>query len=165
MIKADICLGWIRKNREKAAIVVMWGIFPFILCLLYCAAEGISLNDIFLPSSYWNDELYYYKQVEGILGNGLPRGYFGFNESSGIYLSFAAWSPVLLAVWCVWGLLFGWNYLSPVICNLICVMFAMAVFALVAKRCRRQSAVIFILLALFKPFPRFILSGMPEAVC
>lgn len=141
------------------------GLIPLMIGILYCAVSGISLFDIYLPNSYWNDELFYYKQVEGILTNGVPAGFFGFEESHGRLFSFAAWSPALLVVWSIWGVVLGWNFLSPILCNLVCMMAGMAGFALMARPGRKQVAAIGILYALFTPITRFTLSGVSEAIC
>ena len=40
-----------------------------------------------MPDSYWNDELLYYKQVEGILKSGVPGGVFGYPGHSSMKLT------------------------------------------------------------------------------
>lgn len=156
---------WMRDNRKVLITTLLFGLLPLFLCLIYCALYHKTLWQLFLPGSYWNDELFYYKQVEGILTRGVPGGYFGFNESRGRYLSFAAWSPLLLWQWCIWGFLFGWNYLSPILCNLFCMMAGMAGFAWIARPKKRQAVVILILFSLFTPFTRFTLSATSEIPC
>jgi hypothetical protein len=72
------------------------GLLPLLCCVIHCAYQGYTIGDVYLPSSEWNDELFYFKQVEAMLSHGYPYGYFGFNESHALKLSFAAWSPVLV---------------------------------------------------------------------
>ena len=91
------------------------GVLPLLCCLVYCAFQGRGIGQVYLPNSEWNDELFYFKQVESIVNFGYPQGYFGFNESHALKLSFAAWSPVLVFPWILWGLLFGWNLMSPIL--------------------------------------------------
>ena len=97
---------------------LLLGILPLVCCLVYCGVQGRSLGEVYPPCSEWKDELFYYKQVEGIVNYGYPQGYFGFNESHALKLSFAAWSPVLVFPWILWGLVFGWNLMSPMFCNI-----------------------------------------------
>lgn len=97
-----------------------------------------SIGQVYLPSSEWNDELFYFKQVEGIVNYGFPLGYFGFNESHALQLSFAAWSPVLVFPWILWGLVFGWNLLSPVICNIVLMTVTIFVFVWLVKPTWKQ---------------------------
>lgn len=156
---------WVKDNRGRLLITLLMGLLPLVLCVLYCALYGKALWELFLPGSYWNDELFYYKQVEGMLYRGVPAGYFGFNESQGRFLSFAAWSPFLLLAWCLWGLLFGWGFLSPILCNLVCMMAGMAGFAWLARPGKRQAAAVAILFSLFTPLTRYTLSGMPDSSC
>jgi len=123
------------------------------------------MGDIYLPNSYWNDELLYFKQVEGILKGGVPGGYFGYNENRAQMLSFALWSPVLMTPWVIWGKVFGWNFFSPILCNLICLMAGMAVFGYLARPTGKQLMTVAALFSLFTPFTRFVMSCIPETFC
>lgn len=140
-------------------------LLPVLCCVVTCAVEGASVGEVYLPASEWNDELFYYKQVESIVEFGYPQGYYGFNESHGLKLSFAAWSPVLVLPWIVWGLLFGWNMLSPVICNILLMTAAMILFVWLVKPTWKQLGVLTLLFCLYTPFVRYMLSGMPEIIC
>lgn len=152
-----------KRNRITGAVAL--GILPLFLVIIYCAMYGKIPWDIYLPNSYWNDELFYYKQVEGILRGGAPGGYFGFNGSHAQMFSFAVWSPLLMIPWVIWGVIFGWNYFSPILCNLLCLMAGMAAFGWLARPTKRQAVTIVVLLALFTPLTRFIMSCMPETFC
>lgn len=152
------------KKKMDAAMTVLFLAFVPILCaLLYCLWERQRFSQIYLPASSWNDELLYYKLTESVLAYGYPQGYFGFNESHGLYLSFAAWSPVLLLFWIIWGFFFGWNLLSPMLCNIALLSLSMLLFALLVKPDKKQSLLIGMLYAAFIPITRFALSCIPEA--
>lgn len=45
------------------------------------AVYRVPLQQIFLPCSYWSDEVIYSKQLAAVVRCGAPQGYFGFNES------------------------------------------------------------------------------------
>ena len=156
---------WAKENKKRILTAVSMGLLPVLFCTVYCAIYGKGLGDIYLPNSYWNDELFYFKQIEGILEHGVPGGYFGFNESSGRFLSFAAWSPVLLYVWVIWGFFCGWNMLSPIICNLVVISVSMAAFTWMAKPTRKQAISVAVLLGLCSPFTRYMMSMSLEVVC
>lgn len=140
-------------------------LLPLLCCVVTCGAEGKSIRDVYLPASVWNDELFYVKQVEGIIHYGYPLGYFGFNESRALYLSFAAWSPVLVFPWILWGLLFGWNIMSTIWCNIVLMMLAMFLFTKLADLTGKQMGLLAILFVTFTPITRYMLSGMPECIC
>lgn len=144
---------------------VLMACLPILCCLVYCGMQGKSIGEVYLPGSEWNDELFYFKQVEGIVHYGYPQGYYGFNESHALKLSFAAWSPVLVFPWVLWGLLFGWNLLSPIICNIVLLTVAMIVFVWLVKPTWRQLGILTLLFCLYRPFVRYMLSGMPEIIC
>ncbi len=144
---------------------LLMALLPLLCCAVTCAVQGYTISDVYLPASPWNDELFYFKQVEAIVNYGYPQGYFGFNESHALKLSFAAWSPVLVFPWVLWGLVFGWNLMSPIWCNLFLLSAAIAAFVLLAKPSRKQLGILAVLYCAFPLFTRYILSGMPEVIC
>lgn len=160
-------LEWWKKDKRYmlALKALLAALLPVLCCLVYCASQGKSIGQVYLPGSEWNDELFYFKQVEGVVKYGFPQGYFGFNESRALQLSFAAWSPVLVFPWILWGLLFGWNLMTPVVCNIILLTLAMAGFVLLVKPTWKQEGILALLFCLYTPFVRYMLSGMPEIIC
>lgn len=157
-------LTWCKDHKALVkAFIMMW--VPLLCCMMTCALEGRTIGEVYLPASEWNDELFYFKQVEGILYNGFPQGYFGFNESHAEILSFAAWSPVLVLPWIIWGLIFGWSLMSPVYCNIFLMMLAVFLFVLLVNPKPGQLFYLALMLPLFTPMTRFMLSGMPEVIC
>ncbi len=160
-------IRWWKQDKRYIRLLqsLGMGLLPVICCLIYCALQGKTLGQVYLPASEWNDELFYYKQAEGIVNWGFPQGYFGFNESHALRLSFAAWSPVLIFPWVLWGLVFGWNLMSPVACNIFLMSAACFLFVWLARPSRGQTVRLAVLFSLFTPFVRYMLSGMPEVSC
>lgn len=160
-------LDWWKKDKRYMTLckALLLALLPVLCCVVSSAMQGRGIGETYLPSSEWNDELFYYKQVESIVKYGYPQGYYGFNESHGLKLSFAAWSPVLVLPWIVWGFLFGWNLLSPVICNILLMTAAVFLFAWLTKPTWKQTGVLTLLFCLYTPFVRYMLSGMPEIIC
>lgn len=155
----------VKRNRILYLQAVMLGLLPLLCCMMTCALHGYGLKDIYLPTSDWNDELFYFKQVESILSHGYPQGYFGFNESHALKLSFAAWSPVLVFPWIVFGFLFGWNFMSPIYCNILVMSVACVVFVLLVRPKWRQLFLLVIMFCVFTPFSFYMLRVMPECIC
>ena len=151
------------RKTWGAAAALLLALTPIFCAWMYCLLKRQYFSNIYLPSSPWNDELFYYKMTENVLAHGYPQGYFGFNESHGQYLSFAAWSPVLLLFWVIWGFFFGWNLLSPMLCNVTLLSLSMLLFAVLVKPDRRQTLSIMLLYGVFMPVTRFALSCIPEA--
>ncbi len=166
-MKKERFVDWWKQDKRYMTLLkaVLMALLPLLCCLVRTAAEGRSIGQVYLPSSEWNDELFYFKQVEGIVNYGFPRGYFGFNESHALQLSFAAWSPVLVFPWILWGLLFGWNLMSPVICNIVLLTITMFVFVWLVKPTWKQLGILTVLFSLYSLFVRYMLSGMPEVIC
>lgn len=160
-------IAWWKQDKRYMLLLkaVLAGLLPLLCCMVACGAQGRSIGEVYLPCSEWNDELFYFKQVEGIVHFGYPQGYFGFNESHALKLSFAAWSPVLVFPWILWGLCFGWNLLSPVICNILLLTAAVIFFVLMVRPSWKQLGILTLLFCLYTPFTRYMLSGMPEIIC
>lgn len=154
-------------ERRSVTLIksVLLGILPLVCCLVYCGVQGRSLGEVYPPGSEWNDELFYYKQVEGIINYGYPQGYFGFNESHALKLSFAAWSPVLVFPWVLWGLVFGWNLMSPMLCNIALMSLCCVLFVWLVRPAWKQLGILALLFCLYTPFVRYMLSVMPEVIC
>lgn len=160
-------LDWWRQDQRALTLckALLLALLPILCCAVGSTVQGRSIGETYLPSSEWNDELFYYKQVESIVKFGYPQGYYGFNESHGLKLSFAAWSPVLVLPWVVWGFLFGWNLMSPIICNILLMTAALFLFAWLVRPTWKQMGVLTLLFCLYTPFVRYMLSGMPEIIC
>ena len=154
---------------EKKAVTLLksllLALLPVICCAVYCAIQGHWIWEVYLPTSQWNDELFYYKQVESILNGGYPLGYFGFNESHALKLSFAAWSPVLVFPWVIWGLVFGWNLMSPIICNIFLMSLCCFLYVWLVRPSWKQMGALAFLFCLYTHFARYMLSGMAEVIC
>lgn len=138
-------------------------LIPLVVCSLRLLLDGKWLGDIYLPSSTWNDELLYYKLTEACVNYTIPQGYFGFNESHAAMGGFAAWSPVLQIFWNAWGVVFGWNLLSPILCNLFLMVMGMYFYGRFMHVTGWRWVMALTLFAAFTPVTRFTLSGMPEA--
>lgn len=161
-----IVVWWKEDNRGITLVkALLLAALPVFCCLVYCAAQGFTIGQVYLPVSEWNDELFYYKQVEGIIHYGYPQGYFGFNESHALKLSFAAWSPVLVFPWIIWGLIFGWNLMSPIYCNIFLMALCCFLFVWLVRPAWKQLGVLALLFCLYTPFVRYMLSVMPEVIC
>ncbi len=153
------------QKHNRILYAFLMAMVPVLCCIVTCAIDGKSIFDVYIPASTWNDELYYYKLTEAVLEHGYPQGYYGFNESHALKLSFAAWSPVLLLPWVIWGFLFGWNFLSPILCNLAMISIAVFLFTYLAKPKKWQMLAMTVMLSVFTPMVRYTFACMPEITC
>ncbi len=154
-----------KKQRIKKETLIKVGIafiFPFVLCFVYCLVHRESLFHLYVPSSYNNDSLYYFKTVEAILSHGYPRGYFGYNEGHAILGSLGFWPPVNYLPWVIWGRIFGINNGSLIFCNLFFFSFAFSGFVMLSKPKWEQFFFSLLFLSLFPSVPVHLLSVLPE---
>lgn len=161
MVKLKALSG--KKNIEVFKLLVVF-FFPVLLCVVYCLFREINILHLYLPNSYNNDSLYYYKLVEGVLSYGTPQGYYGFNESRALVGGFAAWSPALLIPWVIWGMLFGWGYGSVLISNIFYFSVALVVFVHLTKIEWKNMFLLFLVFTFYPSLPIHLMSALPEVV-
>lgn len=151
------------KQFLNGIFVVIFILTPLISAVLFCLKDGKVISDIYIPLGGWSDEITYYKQIEGILSHGMPRGYFGYNQSKALYGPLAVWGVVPLIPYVVWGFFFGWNYCSPIYANIFFCIVALTFFyrLLRPKKAEMITIALFWVINLF--LNRYILSGVIEA--
>ncbi len=152
------------KNPRVTNIIcaAVLGLLPFIYVLVKILIDPTPVS---LITSEWNDELFYFKQVEAIINYGYPLGYYGFNDGHALSLSFAAWSPVLVWPWVVLGFIFGWTMKSVFVYNAIIYSVALILFAVMTKPSVKQTIAISVWFFAFFLNLRYIYSCMPEVIC
>lgn len=152
-----------KENRLLVCKIVAALCFPLLLCIIYCLREGIWIGNISPAGSMNNDALFYYKQVEGMVESGIPVGFFGFNESHALKGSFAAWIPVVLLPWAIWGKIFGWSLASPILCNIILFSVVLGLLVWWIRPTVKQMLVTGAMMALFPGFSRYLMACLAEA--
>ncbi|MBO4883611.1 MAG: hypothetical protein J5570_08930 [Lachnospiraceae bacterium] len=138
------------------------GLLPIIYVLVKVIIDPTPVS---LLTSEWNDELFYFKQVEAIIDHGYPLGYYGFNDGHALSLSFAAWSPVLVWPWVLLGFVFGWTMKSVFVYNAIIYSVALILFGIMTKPSVKQTIAIAVWFFAFFLNLRYIYSCMPEVIC
>lgn len=108
--------------------VVMYG----IVTVVYYAKTGVVT-----PMPQWNDEAAYYTLVKTWLQTGMPVGYWGFEGGHAIIGTGSAWSPAILFPYAVFGMMFGWNYSSVAIANVVFLCIVNAIVILLLKPDKR----------------------------
>ena len=150
------------EKREWIIKVIVAFAIPTVLLLFFCVLKGVSFADIFIPGARKNDCLFYYKVVESIIQYGMPRGYFGYNETHALVGSLPTWSPVTYLPWIIWGKMFGWNDLSAVICNLFFFSLSIAVFVFLLRPKWINIIAFFIFCVIFTSIPFYLMNLQPE---
>ncbi|MCM1191826.1 MAG: hypothetical protein NC389_05285 [Acetatifactor muris] len=158
---------WWQQDKRYMVFTqaVLLALLPVLCCFVRCALDGETISSVWLPAGAWSDELLYYKQTEGIVHYGWPRGIFDFNEGHGPNSSAVMSNPIPVLPWVIWGLLFGWKLWSPVVCNIVLTSLACFLFVLLVKPAWKQLGILALLFSLYTPFTRYMLSGMPEVLC
>ena len=99
-----------------------------------------------------------------MVADGIPQGFFGYNESRAMSLSFGAWNPLLLVWWALFGRIFGFSYLSMIAANIVLLSCAMFLFGIFARPSLKSNIAISVLFLVTTPIARYMLSWMPEIV-
>lgn len=154
-----------KEKRKFVIFGIILALMPFFMVFARLLFEGQSFKNVWLGASSWNDELFYFKQVECMVKDTVPNGFFGYNESAAKMLSFGAWSPVILIPWFVFGKIFGWTLISPFICNMLIFSLALGAFVMIVRPESSRILMLIGFLGFLTPLSRYILSCMPEIIC
>lgn len=156
------------QSRKISYDKIIFLFVPLILCGLYLLKDLKGIWDIYLPAGLngsWNDEVSYYKQIEGMVQYGIPQGYFGYNGLTAPIFTLGPWSPILLLPYAFIGKIIGWNYITPIICNILFLSIALAILAFGARISWNKQIAITIGLFCVNILIRYTVSGMIETLC
>lgn len=157
-------LSIIKENRIKSIFILM--IIPLLAVVVYGIRYNQNVINIFLPNalsnSSWNDELIYYKTIEGILQYGKPQGYFGYNESHALVGNLGAWSPFIYLFDLLWGRIINWNYNAPIVARIVFAIFGFAVYGVCRKPSNKDCFFIGLFVMSFSLFARYMVSNMAD---
>ncbi len=151
-----------KQNRRRFAGACIMALLPLFACCLYTLTEGRSPFAVYIPAGGWNDELFYYKQIEAMVAYGRPQGYFGYNETTARLLSFGPWSVVLLLPYMLVGKVVGWTFGTPVLCNMLFMAGAFFCWGFCVKGTKLEKGLTAVTVLSFTSATRYILSGMVE---
>ena len=65
------------RDHKRIINAVWLMLLPIIACLINTLSHGKGICDVFPSASEWNDELFYFKQVQCMVADGIPQGFFG----------------------------------------------------------------------------------------
>lgn len=123
-------------------------------------------RNMFLINPYdsgLNDEAFYLKQIKSIMFYGSPQGYFGYNDSSAKIGGFGAWSPLILYIYAIFGILFRSSNYVVYIVNLMIVVLSLFYLFQSNKLNTKEMLVYLIPISTFLGL-RYSYSGMVEAL-
>ncbi|MCM1262405.1 MAG: hypothetical protein NC313_06755 [Butyrivibrio sp.] len=144
--------------------VLGFSLTPILSCLLLClrTCHTLDLTNIFIANSTWNDEIFYYKMIEGMAKYNMPLGYFGYNGSTANIGTLGPWNFVIMLMHVVYAKIFGWSLLSPIYCNILLMTISMVIFAILVRPSLSQALFICLLYCSHTFMTRYVLSGMME---
>ena len=146
----------------KKRLYILYVLLPLIAIGIFCLRYNQNIFNYFLPNSQWNDEVIYYKTIEGITEYGIPQGYFGYNESRASIGTFGAWSPIIYVFDAIWGGVFGWNLYSPIIVRIVFACIGMLIYAALVRPNVRNSLFIWLFVISFSLYARYLSSQMAD---
>lgn len=151
------------NKKGNFLIYVFFTIIPFLVLLLAINLSGESIHNINPINTIWNDELFYYKQIQGTAAYGMPQGYFGYNQSEAMFGTFGAWSPIIIYFYTFLYIILGKTFLSLYISNILLIVVSLVIFFFMNQFSYGKS--ILYLLPFFSfVILRFSYSAMPECL-
>ena len=153
------------KRLDKKICWIIGAIcVPIIGILLYLWKNKMTIGMVYLPMSDWNDELSYYKQIQGMIAYGTPQGYFGYDESTAAIGTFGPWSPVLLFPYFIFGKLFGWDYWTPIATNIFLWIITALGYVYLIRPNLKQFIWVAVAFLAHATALRYIFSVTPESI-
>lgn len=150
----------LRRFRFKPYMLLP--ILPLLAVAIFCLRYHQDLFSYYLPNSLWNDEVIYFKTIEGIKEFGIPQGYFGYNESHASMGTFGAWSPVIYLFDAMWGWMLGWYLYSPIMARVFFAIFCMGIYAITCKPNIKSMIGISLFITGFSLYARYLVSQMSD---
>ena len=137
---------------------------PLLSAIVFCLKDGRMLNEVCIYLSGWSDEITYFKQIEGMVEFGSPKGYFGYNQSKAIYGPYSVWGIFPLIPYYLYGLVFGWSYQSPIYANILFCMIALMFYIIMVHPKWSQMLSFSVCWFFYYFLNRYINSGVIEAL-
>ena len=152
------------STKRNIAIMVIAVLTPILGMALYMLKYKVGVGDISIACSDWNDELWYYKMIEAMVHYGLPQGYYGYNESHAIWGNLGGWSIAMYLPFVAIGKLVGWNYMTPVVINLVLWLASFVLFAVALRPSLKQQVFVSLVWLSYSINIRYIFSATPETL-
>lgn len=153
-----------QSRRISIIIYVIALLTPFIGAALYMMKYKVGIGQLSIACSDWNDELSYYKMIESMVKYGLPKGFWGFNESRAVVGNLGAWSIATLLPYVGIGKIFGWNYMTPIVVNLVIWLPILMLFVKALKPTLQQQVFVSLAWLCYSINIRYIFSVTPENI-
>ena len=144
--------------------MIAFACIPLLACMLFAALQGEAIWEVSPFASLWNDEVFYYEQIEAMVKFGAPLGYFGYNGSFAEIGTLGAWPAFVLFPYVLLGYVFGISPFHMIVFNIVIMMLAFGAFYYLAKPQKWQCLVIALLFFTFPASTRYLMSGMVEAL-
>ena len=91
----------------------------------------------------WNDEVWWWSQVDAMIKYGAPLGYMGYNGTHAAVGTFGPWGIAPLLPYALLGKIFGWELHSMAYANVLLLSIAGFVFCLLTKPDKKQIKWVF----------------------
>jgi len=132
---------------KKFSLPILAFIFMILPALIYGLITIVYYikTGMALPMPQWNDEAAYYALVKTWLSTGMPYGYWGFEGGHAILGTGSAWNPAIIVPYALFGMMFGWNYSSVAIANVVFLCIVNALILLLLKPEKRELLYLYLI--------------------
>lgn len=155
---------WVKSLWVRMAVCIA-GALLFLGAVYVVAYHKADLWNLWLPTSEYNDEVYYNKELLGMIaGGGQPQGVFGYNEKGAVLGHFSVWGPVVFYLYALPALLVGQGVNTMFWCNILLFVVGWTIFC-VGNRLPWQKQLAFAALMVCMWFPiQQVFTGMSEVL-
>ncbi|MCM1024921.1 MAG: hypothetical protein NC432_00660 [Roseburia sp.] len=131
-----IDLRIIKDFYHKVPVWVWYGLAaltPFFATTFRLFFVDVENVDLFHSFPTWNDEGLWWHQIGAMAEYGQPLGYFGYNGTHAQIGRFGPWGFAILLPYAAFAKIFGWNYNSMALANMLFLCLANALFMLLTR--------------------------------
>lgn len=144
--------------------IICFALVPVIALVIMSIVSGQSLFNVFMPAGKANDEMFYYKQIDAIIGFLMPQGYFSYNEAAPLVGSYGAWIPLIYVPYALIGKIIGWNFGTILFINVLMMCIGFLVFALMTDCSVKTKICAAICYCAMLFYTKSVYCGMVEAL-
>lgn len=148
-----------KKYRPYFLKIILGVVLPFAISMIFLYVKDRQSIWSIMPA--WNDEDFYYKQIEAILSYGQPLGYYGYDGSHAKIGHFGFHGFIILIPYVIFAICFGLQYYTLAFTNISLLSVANFIYILLYKP-KYNQLLLFIIATLSPMVLFFVNTGMME---
>lgn len=150
-----------RKIIFQKCLKIFFIFQPLVLFLIqYSVLGGVSISKVY---PVYNDEVAWFMQIDSMVHEGMPLGYWGYNGTHSAWGTAGPWGVAVLLPYVAFGKIFGWDLSSMCYANIFFMCTANYIFLKLVKS--YKSIVKYLILISFFLYINILYLGISMSEC